>query len=261
MPDNPGLRPASTVMLLRQRSQMEVFMVVRHHQIDFASGALVFPGGKVDKADADANLRSLCGSIDGWTDQELAFRIAAIREAFEECGVLLARDSAGALVQKDRLSDLERYREALEADRIGMAEFAERENLTLACDLLQPFAHWITPEGMPKRFDTHFFLAGAPEDQVALHGGRESVDSAWINPKQALAEAEQGKWTIIFPTRMNLTKLARYTSVDEAMEKSKGEAIVTVQPVITGQGGDMKLRIPEEAGYGITEEPITGKLA
>ena len=173
------LIPAATIMLLRDGPQgLEVFMVVRHHQIDFASGALVFPGGKVDVRDTEAVVRERTIGAGELDDQLLSMRVAAIREAYEECGVLMARSrDDGQLVSGSRLADLEEWRDRLNRNEIGIGEMLEAEDLVLAADTLTPFAHWITPKMMPKRFDTHFFVAHAPEDHVAAHDGHESVDT------------------------------------------------------------------------------------
>lgn len=254
-------RPAATVMLLRDGPKgMEVFMVVRHHQIDFASGALVFPGGSVDAADRSPLLRRHCPRCETLSDAELGFRVAAVREAFEECGVLLARPAGSdRLVEAARLADLEAaYRQPLEKGEVTMVEMAERERLDIATDLLVPFAHWITPETMPKRFDTHFFLVEAPGDHVALHDGRESVDSVWITPADACAEADEGRRTVIFPTRVNLEKLGRNTSTAAALEAARRAEIVTVLPQVQRTSQGRIMRIPAEADYGFTEVHIAG---
>ncbi len=256
---NDALIPSSTILLLRDGAEgLEVFMVVRHHQIDFASGALVFPGGKVDKADSAQNVRSRVDGAEGIDDTLLALRVAAIREAFEEAGVLLARNAqTGNVVDAARLSALEPYRDALNKGELGIAEFLERENLRVAADMLTPFAHWITPSMMPKRFDTHFYLAEAPADHLAVHDGSESVDSVWIRPQAALEEAEAGKRTVIFPTRMNVEKVGRSANVAHAIEEARKAPIVTVEPKVTkNEAGEPILRIPVEAGYCVTDEPL-----
>jgi hypothetical protein len=122
---------------------------------------------------------------------------------------------------------------------------------------LAHFAHWITPVRVPKRFDTHFFLAAAPSDQDALHDGQEAVDSVWIRPADALAEAEAGTKKIVFPTRMNLTKLARSNSVAEAFAAARAKPVVTVQPIQRDAPEGRYLRLPIEADYG-GEEFLAG---
>jgi 8-oxo-dGTP pyrophosphatase MutT (NUDIX family) len=195
---------------------------------------------------------------EGIDDTLLALRVAAIREAFEEAGVLLARNAqTGNVVDAARLSALEPYRDALNKGELGIAEFLERENLRVAADMLTPFAHWITPSMMPKRFDTHFYLAEAPADHLAVHDGSESVDSVWIRPQAALEEAEAGKRTVIFPTRMNVEKVGRSANVAHAIEEARKAPIVTVEPKVTkNEAGEPILRIPAEAGYCVTDEPL-----
>ena len=204
-------RPATTVLLLRPSqagdagSPLEVFMVVRHHQIDSFSGALVFPGGKLETADGDPRLRARSGSSEGVSDEELTFRIAGVREAFEECGILLARKRGQrALIGAVELKPIEgRWRDRLAKDEASIVDLVEAEDLELAIDLMTPYAHWITPTFAPKRFDTWFFLAEAPADQVALHDGSESVDSVWIGAEEAIAEAQAGKRTLVHATLKN----------------------------------------------------------
>jgi 8-oxo-dGTP pyrophosphatase MutT (NUDIX family) len=255
--------PSATILLLRDGSQgLEVFMVQRHHRVDFARGALVFPGGKVDPADREPALRERCrGAPD--SDDGLALAVAAIRETFEESGILLARHTAASgLVSGERLREIEtRHRDVLNRDRTTIGEIIDAEDLALACDLLVPFAHWITPEIAPKRFDTHFFLVAAPPDQVALHDGRESVDSTWTTPAAALADAEAGRCTIVFPTRLNLMKLARSRNVEEALATARTAPIVTVMPRVEQTGAGAMLRIPAEAGYDLVDAPLDHVLS
>jgi 8-oxo-dGTP pyrophosphatase MutT (NUDIX family) len=242
-------RPASTVLLLRDGAAgLEVFMVVRHHQIDFASGALVFPGGSVDPGDRAVaeGLPGLGGSDAG------ALRIAAIRETFEECGVLLARPrGAAALVDAARLKAVEAaHRTALCRGERPFAEILAAEGLVPATDHLVHFAHWITPASRPKRFDTHFFLADAPPDQLAAHDGGESVDSVWIRPAQALADTEAGLRKLVFATRLNLMRLAAFATVGAAFAAAAAAAVVTVEPEAVETPEGKMLRIPLAAGYG-----------
>ena len=249
--------PAATIMLLREQAEeLQVFMVVRHHQIDFASGALVFPGGKVDDQDFDeALLPHLKGVHD---DRDMrAIQVSAIREAYEECGILLAYEGDSSdLIGADRLSTLDHCRAELNDGSLPLLEFLQRENLTLACDLLVHFAHWITPPMMPKRFDTHFYLAVAPDDQLAVHDGYESVDSVWISPSEAMADAEAGKRTVIFPTLRNIEKLGISKSVEEAMNAAENDTIVPVLPWTEQRDDGTYLCIPTEAGYLISEEKM-----
>jgi 8-oxo-dGTP pyrophosphatase MutT (NUDIX family) len=248
-------RNASTILLLRDSKaarEIEVFMMVRHYEIDFNSGALVFPGGSVDKNDKEiiANPGLYSGG-EGLDEAGLSFRIAAIRETFEESGILLARPKgARALVDAKRAGEIEAaHRAALNDRKTTFLEVLIDNGLTLALGELVPYAHWITPEGMPKRFDTWFFLAAAPPDQLGAHDGRESTDSIWVSPREALAGGETGRFKLPFPTTRNLIKLGKQSNVKAALDDSRGKDVVTVMPVMTRLNGGRQLRIPKEAGY------------
>ncbi len=250
-------RPATTVLLLRPSvpgegtSPLEVFMVVRHHAIDSFSGALVFPGGKLEDADGDARLRARCGGADRIADDELKFRIAGVREAFEECGVLLARKRGQrALIAAADLKAIEeKWRAKLAKDEASIIDLVEAEDLEIATDLMVPFAHWITPTFVPKRFDTWCFLAEAPQDQIALHEGSESVDSVWIGAQQAIDEATAGRRTLVHATTKNLELLAEAKTVTGALAAASARKIVTVQPWVETRDGKRYLHIPPDAGY------------
>ena len=204
-------RPAATVLLVRDGPEgLQVFMVVRHHKIDFASGALVFPGGKVEEEDI-----SLAGG-----DTELASRLAAIRETFEECGVMLASPSAGGA-------------STAAAQGASFRELLDARDWRTALAALTPFAHWITPPILPKRFDTRFYIVAAPPDQAAAHDGGEAVDSVWIEPARALAEAAEGRRTLVLATRLNLELLGQSASAAEAIAAAAARRIVTVEPRAT----------------------------
>ncbi|MCK9993607.1 MAG: hypothetical protein Dbin4_02127 [Alphaproteobacteria bacterium] len=249
---------AATLMLIRDGADgLEVFMVERHHQIDFATGALVFPGGKVDKADFAPGVRERCENASQFNDLDLALRVAGIREAFEECGVLLAHDAGGSgLVTAQRLLGLEHYRKKLVDGEVTMLDFLLKEDLVLLPSALVHFAHWITPPMVPKRFDTHFFIIEAPIDHIALHDGHESVDSVWIKPAKVIEEGDAGRRTVIFPTRLNVLKLGRSNTVAEAMATARASKVVTVRPEMIKREDGPYLKIPEEAGYDLSIYPL-----
>jgi 8-oxo-dGTP pyrophosphatase MutT (NUDIX family) len=235
---------------------IETFMVVRHREIEFASGALVFPGGKVDPQDADAGWAELAPYAPAVPKR--AFVVAAARETFEEAGLVLARrrgtkailgvDAAHALV--------ERYRRRVLEDTAAFLDLVRGEDLELATDLMVPFAHWITPTLQPKRYDTHFLLIAAPVEQLGAHDGGESVEGFWIRPELALRDADAGTRTLLFPTRMNLMRLARCASVAEAVATARAKPVVTVLPRVERNSTGRTLHIPAEAGYGITTFPM-----
>jgi 8-oxo-dGTP pyrophosphatase MutT (NUDIX family) len=247
-------RPASTILLLRDgaNSEIEVFMMVRHYEIDFNSGALVFPGGSVDKADQEI-IRNpeLYSGGEGLEASDLSFRIAAIRETFEESGILLARARGSrALIDAKRAGEIEAaHRTELCEGKTTFGKVLTDSGILLALDELIPYAHWITPEGVPKRFDTWFFLAAAPPEQVGAHDGKESTDSIWLSPREALAGGESGRFKLPFPTTRNLIRLGKQRSVSAALDDAGGRPIVTVMPVVTKVNGSRQLRIPLEAGY------------
>jgi 8-oxo-dGTP pyrophosphatase MutT (NUDIX family) len=242
--------PAATILLLRDAPEgLEVFMVKRHHQVDFVSGALVFPGGKVDKSDRDAGLSDLADGGEGWGDEMRALGACAIREAFEESGILLARDG-DKFIGADRLAALEPYRARLDKHEIGLASMLRAEGLRLALDQLAVFAHWITPEHMPKRFDTIFFAALSPVGHLGRHDGRESVDSVWIAPERAITDRKS--WNVVFPTKLNLMKLAESRDVAGAVAKARAHPPLTVTPWIEKSADGPILRIRDDAGYAQT---------
>ncbi len=256
--ENVQPRPASTIVLLRrQEPGFSVFLVVRHHQVDFAMGAAVFPGGRLHADDHDPFFEKGekgQAARSTLTPAERAHRVAAIRETYEEAGLLLAYHAhSHELASKETLERLEALdtRGRLERHELSFRDVLCQEQLELALEDLVPFAHWITPEGVPKRFDTRFYLVAAPEHQLASHGGREVVDSVWLTPQQALDQAKTKQLIIIFPTLMNLNKLTLYRSVEHAIEAARQAPQITVQPQLRSHPatGQLSLYIPEEAGY------------
>ena len=156
--------PAATILILRDTDKgMESLMVRRHHKIDFASGAYVYPGGKIDSGDSDEKLGDFIADDSSSDDFHRPFRIGAIRETFEESGILLARKRGeSVLVSADRVEELQPYRDDLHKGRVSLLEMVQREDLELATDLLVHFAHWVGPEHAPKRFDTQFYWLKHP---------------------------------------------------------------------------------------------------
>lgn len=249
-------RLSATILLLRDGAQgLEVFMVTRHQQIDFASGALVFPGGKLAPGDGEARVHARCRGIEGLARDEIALRVGAIREAFEESGILLAHCGAdGRAIPPERLDALgARYRRGLDRGEIAIADMLESEDLVLDCGALVPFAHWVTPTFMPKRFDTFFYVARAPDDQLGAHDGHEAVDSAWLRPSDVVVDQAAGRRTLVPATLLNVKKLGRSDSVASALAAARSQPIVTVQPQLVQAPPHAVLSIPEAAGYGVSE--------
>ena len=260
--NEPAAAPklSSTILLLRDNPRLEVLMVKRHYEIDFAAGALVFPGGKTNEEDAsEAWIELSDGDFHG---PELAARVGAVREAFEESGILLARKigergPGKPLVDAKLAASLEAHRGPVDRQEESFVELARKNGFVLALDTLVYFGHWITPTMMPKRFDTHFYLAPTPPEQLATHDGRETTEAVWLEPQEALDMAEDGRATVIFPTRMNLGKLGECAQVAAAVSRFATESVVTVLPVVgKDEMGNPCLHIPAEAGYMQTTEPI-----
>ena len=250
----PEIKPAATILLLRDQPSFEVLMVKRHHQIDFASGALVFPGGKSHAGDHDA---AWSEHVLGWADfdaDQRGLRIAAIREVFEEAGILLARRRNGAPIGGEACPmDV---RQAVDAGTTHFLDVVRDLEARLDLSMLTTFARWITPPLTPKRFDTWFYVVKAPDDQLAACDGRETVDAEWIAPSEALRLAEAGERKVIFPTRMNLKLLAEASDAADAVARAQARDLVTVQPQIQERPHGRVLVLPPDAGYGAVEERL-----
>ena len=257
MSDKPpvAIRPAATILLVRDDPEFEVLMVKRHHQIDFASGALVFPGGKTHEGDHDPAWADWCVAWEAVEADQRPLRICAIREAYEESGIILGRYENGDLFHGDDWASS--VRGEVDRGELPFMDVVRKLGLRLDLSILTVFARWITPDLMPKRFDTWFYLATATDEQLASCDGRETVDAEWIPPLEALRLAATGERTIIFPTRMNLQLLGEASSAADATARAAGRTLVTVLPVVERREGGGVLVIPPEAGYGAVEEPLS----
>ncbi len=240
-------------------------MEKRHVDSGFVGGAYVFPGGRVDPDDAiDAahcadDEASASGRL-GLASGGLAHLVAAIRECFEEAGVLLAYDRAGALLDFGAPGLEPRYkvlRDQLNAGTVSIQEIAQQESLRLATDRIAYWSHWITPLGESRRYDTRFFVARAPEGQVAAHDDWELTSSAWVTPAEAIDRAMSREWKIIFPTLMNLKDLARHATADAAVAWAGTQSLPLPanQPRVLGD----RVLLPGDEGYE-TAEPDFGKI-
>lgn len=214
-------RPASTVVLLRpSAARFEVLLVRRHDKIAFMGGAHVFPGGRLDEADR------------AW-GADLGHQVAAVRELFEEAGVLLARRVGGSMLDFGDAAEAARYhgyRSALAAGAMTMRELVDREGVEIAFDRLAWFAHWVTPEIEIKRFDTRFFVAAAPDGQHPVHDEDETTDSEWVEPAHAIARCRRDEIALPPPTWTTLRTLSRFSSVDDVMQWAGTRRVVAVQP-------------------------------
>lgn len=244
------IRPAATLLIIRDTPEgLQVFMVLRNRAASFASGALVFPGGKVDQQDRDLIGSDLTEGFAALDPFEASCRIAALREAYEEAGILLAHRADGSRISGEILATHEAERARIANCELPFADFLRMHSLKLSADRVAPVARWITPEGSPRRFDTMFYLAPAPADQTAKHDGGESVESLWVSPQQALDEGEAGKWFIIVPTQFTLEWLAQFRTVEEAMAATRNRAIPPIHGSIEVRDGIEMFCIPDEACY------------
>ena len=249
---------------------LEVCMLRRHLDSDFVGGAYVFPGGKVDDEDRSAGAEEACAhrtdaeasAMLGVQSGGLAFWVAALRECFEEAGVLLAyrpRAGASASPGDDALVDvgdgavherLAALRVALNAGEIGFLDACGREGFRLAADRVHYFSHWITPEPAPKRYDTRFFVAALPPDQVPVHDDYETIDTVWVRPDDALARAKAGEFDLIFPTMKNLEAIGRFSTSGELLAAAKAvEHVPTVLPRVVADERGFRILLPGDEGY------------
>ena len=243
-------RPAAAVVVAREgKSGIEVFMVRRHIRSEFVPDAFVFPGGSVKDEDAAVErVPGICApSGAGPTTLGSGYRAAALRECFEEAGVLLARHGAEPLAIPT--VDVERFamlRSALFEGHRTLADVAHEEGLTLATDQLLHWAHWITPAAFPKRFDTHFFLAAMPDQQEAAHDQLETTAGVWIAPQAALAGFARGEFPIVFATIHQLQELAQLERLEDAWQRFGGRVPRTIMPRVVQRHGADVIVLPDE---------------
>ncbi|MCA1831976.1 MAG: hypothetical protein ABR548_00095 [Actinomycetota bacterium] len=256
-------RDSATVMVARDApGGVELFMLERHLSSDFFGGAYVFPGGKIDDADTDPTLNefvdppagapsldpgAIGASVEAPPGKELGFHLAAIRETFEEAGVLLARHEDGSVVRLDgaEAGRFAEARRALNAREATLLDIARSHRIRYALDLMFYFSRWITPEAVPKRYDTRFFVARLPEGQTPLHDDFETTSGLWIRPQDALDRAIEGGFTIIFPTRKTLESIAVFETVDDLIASTEGKQIGGVLPALVTHEGELKVRLPD----------------
>ncbi|MBK1785067.1 NUDIX domain-containing protein [Prauserella sp. ASG 168] len=240
-------RDAATVLLLRDTDAgVEVFLQRRVAAMAFAAGMTVFPGGGVDQRDADASVSWEGPPPQEWADRfgcsepvARALVCAAVRETFEESGVLLA--GSGTELVTDT-SPYDGARAELVSRELSLAGFLAREGLTLRADLLRPWANWLTPEQEPRRYDARFFLAALPEGQQADGRTTEAESSDWQLPADAIADAEAGRSMLMPPTWFLLDELNAYPSVAEALAVRK--PVEKVMPRMVVEGDEVRVEVP-----------------
>jgi 8-oxo-dGTP pyrophosphatase MutT (NUDIX family) len=242
MPAPPVPLPSATVLLVRQREDLEVLMVARSANSYFGS-ALVFPGGVVDAEDGAPYWQGWTHGREGLAADEIALRIAAYREMHEEAGLLLCEAAAAGPSPAQPAPGADQFIDAL-----------RRHNGRLDLGAMHPFAHWITPEMSPKRYDTHFYLCGIETEVAAVHDGAETVSAEWITPAEALRLGVTGERHILFPTKMNLRMLADSKTVADAIDAAKKRPVIAVMPKLEQRPDGPMLTIPSDAGYGVAED-------
>ena len=264
-PDDASIVPAvdaATVMLVRDSSAgVEVFMMRRNINAAFVGGAYVFPGGKVDPYDRMGEVAALCVGRDdddasrrlSLASGGLAFWLAAVRECFEEAGVLLAIDDTGRSVSFDDAAVAGRFdtcRHEVHSGALALGDLCRDEGLRIDVGAMHYHSHWITPHGSPRRFDTRFFVAAAPPEQVPIHDYAELIASMWVRPEVALDMFAGGEIVIIEPTQRSLESLASHSSVASilaaAAARTDGPDIVP-RMVVNRDG--FQIVVAGDAGY------------
>ena len=263
------MHAAATVLLLREvEAELEVLMMCRGAGLSFMAGMWVFPGGRLDAADASAAACRRLAATSGAADcdhlqtlegepvpaaQAVALRVAASRETFEEAGVLLARDAQGRPCHAARVAALQAHRPAVTGDAAAFLDMLEREDLYLDVDRLVYWSHWITPSLEPKRFDTRFFAIALPPGQDVSADLSELTHHAWIRPAHAPDAIERGEIRVVPPTLLTLEDLAeshdRHGSLEAMLAGERGRAAPPVMPRIEVGAGAFRVVMPWDPGY------------
>lgn len=270
------VRAAATVLLVRDGvgddggPAIEVCMLRRNLGASFAAGAHVFPGGSVDEADRDEAFETVCrGRTDaeasatlGLAEGGLSFWVAAVRECFEEAGVVLAYppssgegDAPGSPAMLDASDPAVRerfaaHRHALNAGAEAFVDVCRAEGLELATDALHYISRWITPGFMPKRFDTRFFVCAAPPGQVALHDDGETIATVWLRPADALERSRRGELDLLPPTLANLKTVGSFATTAELLDAAATMVeMPAMEAVVATEAGEFKVLRPGDAGY------------
>jgi 8-oxo-dGTP pyrophosphatase MutT (NUDIX family) len=242
-------KKATTVILLSEKKTggFEVLLLKRHEKSSFMGGIFVYPGGRVDRDDGTLEVCARCKGLSfeqahrilGESippEESFAHWIAGVRELFEEAGVLLAYDRMGNPFQLKNRREEERflsYRESLQKGKLSICHLAQEERLVLALDQLHYYAHWITPEARPERFDARFFLARHPAGQEAKHDQKETTVGLWLTPRKALEGHLKGDVPLSPPTLKTLEDLSRFDNIEEVFSSLKKREIQAVLPFLT----------------------------
>jgi len=238
-------RPASTIVLMRDAAAgPELLLMRRNRSAGFVPGAWVFAGGRVDEADAEP---ALWAAEAPPAEPAPEYWVAAIRELFEETGVLLARSPDGEYARDASDARLDRWRESLLEDGATLAAMLNALELRLAADRIVHFAHWITPVAEPRRYDTRFFIGALPPGRIAVADPREMSDSVWLTPGAALDRFAQGRMPMVFPTVRTIETLTDFDTVDAALTALRGRSVAPILPRLVRADGGVTLVVDEGA--------------
>lgn len=244
------IRSAATILLIQEKDALEVLMLKRYQGDDIFSGAMMFPGGKLETHDEIGDWAELALGWSATPILERGLRIAAIREAFEETGIMLGQNVKNNAPEAELLS----VRKAIEAGELSFYDYVREQNITLDLQALTLFSRWQTPPTWSKRFDTYFYLAAAPNGQAAVADGREAVKTEWVTPQNALDLAANMQRKMLLPTRMNLKMLGEANGFHTAVEQAKARKIHKVEPKVEQRDDGTYLIVGSEFGYGHVEE-------
>lgn len=262
-------RDASTVVLLRegdgQQGGLEVYLLRRASVMAFAPGSCVFPGGSVDPRDAESVTGWTGPTAEDWGDllgttpqRARALVCAAVRETFEESGVLLAGSGPGSVVDDTTGEDWEDDRRRVEAREVAFSEVLQRRGLLLRTDLLRWWGSWITPVQEPRRYDTRFFLAVLPEGQVTRDVSSESDQVVWLSVRDVLDQVDAGRLSMLPPTYVTCLELLGFRSTGEALQAAAARDRSTVEPALVADAAGTRLDLPPRVAALLRERRSRG---
>jgi len=260
---------AATVILTRDKdgAPFELFLMQRHQKQSFMGSAFVFPGGRLDEADCDSSLAAYGQGLSAeeaklklnepGLSKEKTFGLffAAVRETFEEAGVLLAAHTSGGKIdfsEHEINSRYNAYRSKLHNQEISLKELAQKEDIRYSLDLLEPYAHWITPENEFKRFNTRFLLARMPRNQAPIHDSVEMTESLWITPADALKQQEAGKILLMPPTLKTMEELSEFSTTGQLLTAAASRKIQPILPQAFSTPDGFGVRLPHDPEYSIS---------
>ena len=262
---------AATVILIRESpsaNPFEVLLMRRHARQSFMAKAFVYPGGQLDNADCDPELAAVAGNMTAEAAKEslnetdishakaLGLFFTAVRETFEESGILLARLTSGRqldFVDKETRQRFARYRAMILQQEMTLKDLAEKENLVFRLNDLIPYARWVTPVVEKKRFDTRFFLATMPPGQKPVHDSREMTETLWTEPGTALFKQKKGEILLMPPTLKTLEEMANQPSRADVYTHASSTPIQPNMPQVSAEGDSIVIKLPHDPDYNIAE--------